>query len=542
MTVGDDNTSQSQGGDSRHNNDDDVSYDDDSFSTQELSFNDTERSVKPSSRGSGGRIVEGMGISFSDGIARLKSHWRVLAAGQVISFLIATTGAMSSSLYYECNISIPSTQAILVFAFMGLHFFNLLTRKFRKRKGSSSQKSNSSNLSSSKTRRNFFASGADSNANSNENGGGGGGEMQMQQGDLALGKSISLDSHELRRVQDAKANNADPSSLAPYSLFGINIHAPIWAYFIIAVISVQATTFASYAMRYTSLMSASVLDNSNIFAAMIGSRIILKRRYSLFHILGALVCFLGVLLNIVADYKRDQIDPESLDDAFAELESDEYPNRIIGDILAISGGIFFGLSDVIIEIIVKNFGGVHEYLGCVGLFGACVAVLQAVIFERAAISKFIGIEEITIEEFEQFENPNDAPRTCSQMNALGLLLGAAISGYLVIALTTRFLTLSESALLTISILSADLWAVLFTVFAQHILPSPLFYVAFVLSILGVIVYEMSPSPLGAAEDLRIHKEIELESNMNINIFEISNISMSWESQQSSGSNKGREIV
>mmetsp|Transcript_18456 Transcript_18456/g.27679 ORF Transcript_18456/g.27679 Transcript_18456/m.27679 type:complete len:536 (-) Transcript_18456:2056-3663(-) len=518
-------------------NEDDVSFDEDSFSTQELSFNDTTQEVnKPSTRRHG-KIIQG--VSFSDGIDRIKSHWRVLAAGQLISFLIATTGAMSSSLYYECNISMPSTQAILVFAFMGLHMFNLINRKFQKRRGSPRKKS-----SSSKSKRRFFYFGA-KDAKDNKATGDGGDDNKP--GDLALGQSVSLDSQDLRREMhdssNKNTNSADPSTLTPHSLFGIiNLHAPLWAYFIIAVISVQATTFASYAMRYTSLMSASVLDNSNIFAAIIGSRMILKRRYSFFHLLGALICFIGVLLNIIADYKRDLIDPRSLDDAYAELESDEYPDRVIGDILAILGGIFFGLSDVVIEVLVKNFGGAHEYLGCVGLFGTFVAIVQAALFERASISKFVSIDEISIEEFENFDNPDEAPRTCSQMNALALLIGAGLAGYLSIALITRFLTVSEAALLTISTLSADLWAVLFTIFAQHIVPSTLFYFAFVLSILGVVVYEMSPSPLGPAEDLRIHKEIELESNMNINMFEISNVSMSWDSQQSRGSQQRREIV
>lgn len=481
--------------------DDDVSYEQ-SVSTDELSVEGakTHDNTTPPKR----EILSS--VSFYDGMDRFQAHWRVLLAGQALSCFLAISGATASSLFYECNISIPCTQAALVFMFMSFHILNLLKKDKKPSRKSGNHK----------PKRKFFAYGPkqDDAKVSDE----------INPSDLALGKSISLDSYDVK-----KAHN-DSALLSPYSLFGvIPINAPIWLYFLFAVISAEAMYASFLALRYTSFMSASLLDNVNIFAAMIASRIILKRRYNWRHILGALICCIGVGLNMFSDFKTNQDSTDIQDDEFAQLNAEEYPNRIVGDVIAIIGGILFGLSDVIAEGVVRNFGGVDEYLGCVGFFGFIITISQAAIFERGAVSKFISTDEITLDSFEDYEDPLDAPRTCSQKNAYVLLIGYAIFGYLFQSGIAAFLTLSESALLTISLLTADLWALLFTVFSQHVLPSALFYVAFVCIIVGVITYEMSPSPLGPAEDLQIHKEIDMEHSHDP--FQLSDINMSWDSQK-----------
>lgn len=141
--------------------------------------------------------------------------------------------------------------------------------------------------------------------------------------------------------------------------------------------------------------------------------------------------------------------------------------------------------------------------------------------------------------YQQYENPLDAPRTCPQKNSYIFFLGYALAGYLFINGVSQFLTVSESALLTISTLTSDLWAVLFTVFAEHILPSALFYGASIFMIVGVLIYEMSPSPLGPAEDMQIHNDFEIERH--VDAFDLSNMSMSWENTETKDS-KLKEIV
>jgi hypothetical protein len=45
-------------------------------------------------------------------------------------------------------------------------------------------------------------------------------------------------------------------------------------------------------------------------------------------------------------------------------------------------------------------------------------------------------------------------------------------------------------------LTGDAWAVIFSVYGEGISPPPTFYVALVITLSGVIIYETAPSPVG----------------------------------------------
>ena len=490
----------------RQNKEDDLSFD------KSLSITDfSEEMAIQSGTAPKRRLISD--VSFYDGISRVKSHWKVLISGQVLSFFLALSGAMGSSLFYECNVSLPTTQAALVFLFMSFHILNLFKQKDTTQR---TQDKNNTGIS----KRKIFSYGRERGGVKNQ-------DDDIRVEDLALGKTVSLDSQK-------------QSSSSPHTFLGcVQLNVPWWAYFIFSFITVEATYFTFLSYKYTTLMSAALLDNFNIFAAMIASRLILKRRYSWRHLTGVFICLLGVVFNIFSDVEEAR-DETSEGDIASQFEAKEYPHRLIGDLLAILGGVLFGVCDVGIELIVKNFGGVDEYLGCVGFFGFFISIVQAAIIERSAIAKFLSPDEISMEKFEEYDSPYDAPRTCTQNHALALLLAYTFAGYLFNYGMSRFLTVSETALLMISILTADLWSVLFTVFAQHIMPSHFFFIAFVIVIAGVVIYEMSPSPLGASEDLQIHKEIEIEDRPE-DKFEMSNISLSWESQDFNEM-KNKEIV
>lgn len=491
--------------------DDDVSYDDKSFASAELSVDNSKQNGTAPTR----QLISE--ASFNEGVSRVRSHWRVLASGQVLSFFLATSGAMASSLYYECNISMPTTQTAVVFLFMSFH----LVKLSKKYQASSHKKSKSlfrvfrNTIKNDKGRREHKQNG-----------------QHINPADLVLGASLSLDSHRgVNAINTGTGTSTGTSQVKHHSLCGlIHISIPLWVYFIVSLLFVEATYLSTLALRYTSLASAGMLDNINIFAAMIASRIILKRRYSWKHMLGATICFLGVGINIFTDFKKGGMDAEAIDDQFVQMEELQFPNPLVGDLLAVTAGVFFGVCDVVIEGILKTSVGGDEYLGCTGFLGFLIAFTQALIIERDAISKFLSPEQISMDTYADFENPYDAPRTCSQKNALLLFIGYVVTAYLFINGVTRFLIVSESALLMISTLTADLWSVLFTVIAQHIMPSGLFYLGLGFVILGIVLYEMSPSPLGPAEDMQIHKEIEMDQSHDM--FAISSPSLSWESKGS----------
>ena len=463
----------------------------------------------------------------SEGLRRFLAHWRILLLGQFLSVLLACSSALSASMHFECNISSPTFQTALVFSLMSFHAFALV-------------------------KKNKFTAEEKTGLDSREDG-----QRRPQDGgatNAALGSSFSLDStdgQEDRRQSnlsgiDEKDNGTESVIVLPPGSHSmccgvLPLNVPWWSYAIFAFILVEASYFTFLAYRYTTLPSCALLDNTNILAAMIGSRLILKRRYSWTHVLGAMICCIGVVLNLASDFRKAKEDPAMIDDDAALTEAEEYPRRMLGDFLSILGGLLVGLSDVLIELLLKDFVSIHEYLGSVGIWGTFIAAVQAIIMERTQIAKiFAGGEENTMTTKEIYESypddPFDAPRTCSRNMAMSLVFGYAISTYLFNYSMTRFLSVSESALLTLSLLTADLYSVIFTVVAEHIPPTGLFYVAFVTVIVGVVVYEMAPSPLGNAEDLEMESGIELEREKSY--FGINDVQLSWGSSRDKGGENG----
>ena len=67
-----------------------------------------------------------------------------------------------------------------------------------------------------------------------------------------------------------------------------------------------------------------------------------------------------------------------------------------------------------------------------------------------------------------------------------------------------------------SLLTGDAWAVAFSVFEEGIKPVPLFYVALVITLSGVVIYETAPSPVVDSLDESV-EEIQLTEHRGTRI-------------------------
>ena len=72
---------------------------------------------------------------------------------------------------------------------------------------------------------------------------------------------------------------------------------------------------------------------------------------------------MGVFFNLSSDYEKAGEDATMVDDITEKIEDEEYPKRMLGDALAVLGGLLVGFCDVFIELIVKDLVSVNEYLG-----------------------------------------------------------------------------------------------------------------------------------------------------------------------------------
>ena len=95
--------------------------------------------------------------------------------------------------------------------------------------------------------------------------------------------------------------------------------------------------------------------------------------------------------------------------------------------------------------------------------------------------------------------------SCSSPTILILLSGYILFQVLDLVWELTFMELSEAALLKLSLLTADVWATLFSVFAVGMVPSGFYFISLVTIVVGIVIYEAAPSPLnhGTPSDINI---------------------------------------
>jgi solute carrier family 35 protein F1/2 len=287
-----------------------------------------------------------------------------------------------------------------------------------------------------------------------------------------------------------------------------------WKYYaLLAWLHVEANFFLLKSYQYVSLKTVSLLDSLAIPAAIVSSKLLLRRKYSCTHITAASICIFGSSLMVAYDYKptETQIDDigtgsivnitttseQSTEiQGVLDVESTRnlYPHALLGDAFAVVGALLTGLNDVLAEEIIQESGTSTEYLAMIGFFGTIVSLVQSFVLE------FTGIQNLLL---------------CGGFKQWILLLSSSVSGYLFFSGMSSFLLMSESALLNLSLLSGDLWAVAFSIMEEHKMPSHVFYISFCLIVTGVAVYEMGPSPVvvkdGRMTELPESKNLRLAS-------------------------------
>jgi solute carrier family 35 protein F1/2 len=305
---------------------------------------------------------------------------------------------------------------------------------------------------------------------------------------------------------DQKMNNEDPSNRVHRSNFlrYIPIHYSPFTYMVMALIDLEANYFTYLAYRYTTLPSVSLLDALALPSAMFFSFFILRRSYNFFHCVGAVVCLIGVALNVVSDYDDD---------------GSIYPYELFGDGLAILGALLFGLSNTLTEKVVKQVGSNVEYMGMLGFFGSILALIQSLCLERSQWQKLVRSKSFHV------DNQSDPYSLhCTQQKTLLLFTCCVLLSTTVYVCLSRFLITSEAAFFNLSMLTADFWAVFLGESLDDVVPSQLFWVALVLSILGVVIYEMGPSPSDSGSGETTECAAEDEEDVELTKISVSVIS------------------
>jgi solute carrier family 35 protein F1/2 len=402
-----------------------------------------------------------------EGLVHTVAHWKVLLLGQAISLVLAAAGASNEILDLECGVSTPSTYN--AFAYGVVTLFGLVAFK-RESKRRSDEEIDEEQLR-------FHVEGADDEDGDNDSAG--------SEDDL----TVEHESPTKRRfftvtgnyTTDAKSHGSKSKARTKYPFLcgAFTIHAKWYHYFILALIETQAYYFIFLAFRYTSFTFVYISDALAIPSAMIFSRTIMKKRYSWTHLLGALVCIVGIAVNTVSDM-------ENKDLVGYETSAD----HIKGDVYAIIGAVLLGLDDVLSEIVVTDFGGFNEMIFMKGFYGTLISIVQILISELENVNALFG-----------------ANGACGMSKRMTLFSIHVATRSLDFAGEMQFLYLSEAALLNLSLLTSDLYAALFDIISVGLELTRYYYIAFVLIFAGIVLYEASLSPSTRGTDAPVDIEI-----------------------------------
>ncbi|XP_077340457.1 solute carrier family 35 member F2-like isoform X1 [Lithobates pipiens] len=224
-----------------------------------------------------------------------------------------------------------------------------------------------------------------------------------------------------------------------------------WKYLLLGIVDVEANYCIVKAYQFTTLTSVQLLDCVGIPVLMVLSWFILRSRYRLIHYIAVVVCLLGVGTMVGADF-------------ISGRESNEAANMLIGDALVILAACLYAVSNVTEEYVVKNLTR-EEFLGMLGLFGTFVSGTQLMIVEYHAIGNITWTWQVGL-----------------------LFAGFAICMFCLYSVMPLVIKVSSATSVNLGILTADIYSLFFGLFLFQYKFSILYILAFVVCIVGFIMY------------------------------------------------------
>ncbi|XP_038882368.1 solute carrier family 35 member F1-like isoform X3 [Benincasa hispida] len=227
-----------------------------------------------------------------------------------------------------------------------------------------------------------------------------------------------------------------------------------WYYYILlGLVDVEANYLVVKAYQYTSITSVMLLDCWAIPCVLLFTWLFLKTKYRLRKIIGVVICVAGIVAVIFSDVHAGDRAGGS--------------NPIKGDALVIAGATLYAVSNVSEEFLVKNAGRV-ELMAMLGLFGSIISGIQISIIER-----------------------NELKSINWTAGAALPFVGFSVAMFLFYSLVPVLLQINGAAMLNLSLLTSDMWAVVIRIFAYHEKVDWIYFVAFAAVVVGLVIYSVA---------------------------------------------------
>ncbi|XP_065907844.1 solute carrier family 35 member F2-like isoform X2 [Dysidea avara] len=252
-------------------------------------------------------------------------------------------------------------------------------------------------------------------------------------------------------VENIACTQTFPNYIALFLTFGVSlacrgdidrvIREHWWEYILLTILDVEINYLAVLGYQYTTIASnQSILNGFTIVGTVILSLLCLRVQYKMIHYIGMTICIVGVASLFLADSEGNN--------------SSHGRNEIL----------------VAQEHIIKT-RSITEYLGMLGIFGICISSAQLCILERQNIARIQW----------------SLPIVLCFAGYVGCL-------YVFYALCPILLKISSATLLSLSILCANIYNLLFGILLFNNVFSPLYLVAFSFILIGLVIYNTRVAP------------------------------------------------
>jgi solute carrier family 35 protein F1/2 len=211
------------------------------------------------------------------------------------------------------------------------------------------------------------------------------------------------------------------------------------------------------------MLSAQLINFWAIVVVVVLSFIFLKVRYHITQIAGIVICIGGMGVLIASDHLTGTNG--------GDISSG---NQLKGDLFALLGASFYGLTNTAEEYFVSK-RPVYEVLGQLSLYGCIIDGVQSAIFERSNYHTSTWDGKVG-----------------------GYLVGFTLCLTLFYCLAPLLFRLSSAAFFNVSLLTMNFWGVCIGIKVFHYHIHWMYPIAFVLIIVGQLIYYLGQKALAEA--------------------------------------------
>ncbi|KAL8729616.1 MAG: hypothetical protein Q9181_004940 [Wetmoreana brouardii] len=237
-----------------------------------------------------------------------------------------------------------------------------------------------------------------------------------------------------------------------------------WKYIILSFLDVQGNYFTVLAYRYTTILSAQLINFFAIVTVVAVSFLFLHVRYHVTQVAGILICIGGVGILIASDHITGA----------SSLDHKSKGSQVKGDLFALLGATCYGFSNVAEEFLTSK-RPLYEVVGQIGFWGMLINGVQAAIFDRASFRTAVWDGKTG-----------------------GYLTGYTLILSLFYSLAPLMFRLASAAFFNISLLTGNFWGVCIGVKVFHLHIHWMYPIAFVCIVGGLLVYFIGKRVLGEA--------------------------------------------